>query len=34
MHFLNDIINFVVIALVIYLFVHLLKFDRLDAKKQ
>jgi large conductance mechanosensitive channel len=31
--FLNDFINFVVIALVIYLVVHLLRFDRLDKKK-
>lgn len=31
--FLNDTINFVVIALVIYLVIHLLKLDRLDKKK-
>jgi len=31
--FLNDFINFIVIALVVYLIVHLLKFDRLDKKK-
>jgi large conductance mechanosensitive channel len=32
--FLNDFINFLVIALVIYLVVHLLGFDRLDKKKE
>jgi len=32
--FLNDFINFIVIALVVYLIVHLLKFDRLDKKKE
>ena len=31
--FLNDFINFVVIALVVYLIVHLLRLDRLDKKK-
>lgn len=31
--FLNDFINFIIIALVVYLIVHLLKFDRLDKKK-
>jgi len=31
--FLNDFINFIVIALVVYLIVHLLRFDRLDKKK-
>lgn len=31
--FLNDLINFVVIALVIYLVVHFLKLDRIDIKK-
>jgi large conductance mechanosensitive channel len=32
--FLNDVINFLVIALTIYLVVHLLGFDRLDKKKE
>ena len=32
--FLNDTINFIVIALVIYLVVHLLKFDKLDKEKE
>jgi len=32
--FLNDLINFLVIALVVYLVVHLLGFDRLDKKKE
>ncbi len=32
--FLNDLINFIIIALVVYLIVHLLKFDRLDKKKE
>ncbi|MBC7868560.1 MscL family protein [Candidatus Saccharibacteria bacterium] len=32
--FLNDSINFIVIALVIYLVIHLLKFDKLDKKKE
>lgn len=32
--FLNDFINFLVIALVIYLIVHVLGFDRLDKKKE
>ncbi len=32
--FLNDMINFLVIALVVYLVVHGLKFDRLDKKKE
>lgn len=31
--FLNDFINFIIIALVVYLIVHLLKLDRLDKKK-
>ncbi len=31
--FLNDFINFLVIALTIYLVVHLLGFDKLDKKK-
>lgn len=31
--FLNDLVNFIVIALVIYLIVHLLGFDKLDKKK-
>jgi large conductance mechanosensitive channel len=31
--FLNDMINFIVIALVVYLIVHLFKFDKLDKKK-
>jgi large conductance mechanosensitive channel len=31
--FLNDLINFLVIALVVYLFVRILKMDRLDLKK-
>lgn len=31
--FLNDIINFVVIALIVYLVVHILGFDKLDKKK-
>ena len=31
--FLNDFINFIVIALVIYLIVSLLRFDRIDKKK-
>jgi large conductance mechanosensitive channel len=32
--FLNDLINFLVIALVVYLVVHALGFDRLDKKKE
>jgi large conductance mechanosensitive channel len=32
--FLNDFINFLVIALVVYLVVHALGFDRLDKKKE
>lgn len=32
--FLNDVINFVVIALVVYLVIHLLGLDRLDKKKE
>lgn len=32
--FLNDLINFVVIAIVIYLIVHILGFDKLDKKKE
>ena len=31
--FLNDFINFVVIALVVYLIVHLLRVEKLDKKK-
>ncbi len=31
--FLNDFINLLVIALVVYLFVKVLRFDRLDVKK-
>jgi len=31
--FLNDFINFVVIALVVYLIVHLLRIEKLDKKK-
>ena len=31
--FLNDLINFMVIAVVVYLVVHILGFDRLDRKK-
>ncbi|HEU5121648.1 MAG TPA: MscL family protein [Candidatus Saccharimonadales bacterium] len=31
--FLNDLINFVVIAVVVYLIVHILGFDKLDKKK-
>lgn len=31
--FLNDFINFIVIALVIYLIIHLLGFDKIDQKK-
>ena len=32
--FLNDLINFLVIALVIYLIVHILGFDKIDKKKE
>lgn len=32
--FLNDAINFIVIALVIYLIIHFLRFDKLDKKKE
>jgi len=32
--FLNDFINFLVIALVIYAVVHILGFDKLDKKKE
>jgi len=32
--FINDLINFIVIALVIYLVVHWLRLDRLDKKKE
>jgi len=32
--FLNDLINFAVIAVVVYLIVHILGFDRLDKKKE
>jgi len=31
--FLNDMINFIVIAVVVYLIVHILGFDRIDKKK-
>jgi large conductance mechanosensitive channel len=31
--FLNDLINFIVIAVIVYLVVHILGFDRLDKKK-
>lgn len=31
--FLNDFINFLVIALVIYLIIHLMGFDKIDKKK-
>lgn len=31
--FLNDLINFIVIAVVVYLIVHILGFDKLDKKK-
>lgn len=31
--FLNDLVNFIVIALVIYLVVHLLRVDKFDMKK-
>lgn len=31
--FLNDLINFVVIAVIVYLVVHILGFDKLDKKK-
>jgi large conductance mechanosensitive channel len=32
--FLNDFINFIVIALVVYFIVRLLRFDKLDKKKE
>lgn len=32
--FLNDFINFIVIALVIYFIIRLLRFDRIDKKKE
>lgn len=32
--FINDIINFVVIAIIVYLVVHILGFDKLDKKKE
>lgn len=32
--FLNDLINFIVIAVVVYLIVHILGFDKLDKKKE
>ncbi|MDK2899171.1 MAG: large conductance mechanosensitive channel [Patescibacteria group bacterium] len=32
--FLNDFINFIIIALVVYFVVKLLKFDKLDKKKE
>lgn len=32
--FLNDLINFIVIALIVYLIVHILGFDKLDKKKE
>ena len=31
--FLNDLINFVVIAVVVYMIVHILGFDKIDKKK-
>lgn len=31
--FLNDLINFIVIAVVVYMIVHILGFDKLDKKK-
>ena len=31
--FLNDLINFIVIAIIVYLVVHILGFDKLDKKK-
>ena len=31
--FLNDLINFIVIAVIVYLVVHILGFDKLDKKK-
>jgi large conductance mechanosensitive channel len=31
--FLNDLINFVVIAVIVYLVVHILGFDKIDKKK-
>ena len=31
--FLNDLINFIIIAIVVYVIVHILGFDRLDKKK-
>lgn len=31
--FLNDLINFIVIAVVVYLVVHILGFDRIDKKQ-
>lgn len=32
--FLNDLINFIVIAVVVYLIVHILGFDKMDKKKE
>jgi large conductance mechanosensitive channel len=32
--FLNDLINFLVIALVVYLIVHIFGFDKIDKKKE
>lgn len=32
--FLNDLVNFIIIAIVIYLVVHVLGFDRIDKKKE
>lgn len=32
--FLNDFINFIVIAFVIYFIIHLLRFDKIDKKKE
>lgn len=32
--FLNDVINFLVIALTVYLVIHALRLDRLDKKKE
>jgi large conductance mechanosensitive channel len=31
--FLNDLINFIVIALVVYLIIHLLRVEKFDKKK-
>lgn len=32
--FLNDLINFLILALAIYIVVHVLRFDRVDKKKE